>query len=212
VPAPILSAVSELSEPSRPDRLRASNDDRERVAAALHQAAAEGRLDLDELDERLSQAYAARTYADLEPLLRDLPAAGAVHVPASVPAHSPALPASRTGVAIMSGFKRAGRWTVPRKFECLAFWGSGVVDLRDAVFSEGTVTIRAVAIMGGVEVIVPEGANVSVTGLGIMGGFDHGASAVGAPGAPLIIVTGFAFWGGVAVKRRKSKRRKEIQD
>jgi Domain of unknown function (DUF1707) len=183
-----------------PDRiqrheLRAADADRERVAGVLRQAAAEGRLQLDELDERLSLVYAAKTYGELEVPLRDLPGTSSV----------PAPPVSRGGVAVMSEFKRQGRWSVSRFFTCFAFWGGGKIDLREAVFTDPQVKIRAVAIMGGIDVIVAEDANVHVTGLGIMGGFDHGASGTGAPGTPLIIVTGFAFWGGVTVKRKRRK-------
>lgn len=53
--------------------LRASDDDREQVAERLRKAAVEGRLDTDELEERLELALAARTYGQLEPLLHDLP-------------------------------------------------------------------------------------------------------------------------------------------
>jgi len=53
--------------------LRASDQDRETVAEVLRQAHAEGRLDYGELDERLTQAYAARTQGDLERLIFDLP-------------------------------------------------------------------------------------------------------------------------------------------
>jgi DUF1707 SHOCT-like domain len=54
--------------------LRASDADREHVAERLRKAAVEGRLDTDELEERLETALSARTYGQLEPLLRDLPA------------------------------------------------------------------------------------------------------------------------------------------
>jgi hypothetical protein len=57
---------------SGPPALRASDADRERVAAVLRDAGGDGRLDLEELDERLQAAYAARTHADLEPLTADL--------------------------------------------------------------------------------------------------------------------------------------------
>jgi hypothetical protein len=56
------------------DGMRAADDDRQRVADALRTALNEGRLDLHEYDERLQQAYAAKTYGDLDPLLADLPA------------------------------------------------------------------------------------------------------------------------------------------
>lgn len=54
---------------------RASDSDREEATNRLRTAAEEGRLDVDELDERVAAALAARTHADLERLTADLPAA-----------------------------------------------------------------------------------------------------------------------------------------
>lgn len=56
------------------DEMRAADADRQVVADKLKVALDEGRLDLLEYDERLQQAYAAKTYGDLDDLLRDLPA------------------------------------------------------------------------------------------------------------------------------------------
>ena len=67
------------------DEMRAADADRQAVADKLKAALDEGRLDLAEYDERLQQAYAAKTYGDLEGLLTDLP------VPALT---SPAAPAT----------------------------------------------------------------------------------------------------------------------
>jgi hypothetical protein len=50
-----------------------SDADREQVAETLRHAAGEGRLTMDELDERLGAAYAAKTFSDLAPLTSDLP-------------------------------------------------------------------------------------------------------------------------------------------
>jgi hypothetical protein len=58
---------------SRRATLRASDADRERVAEQLRHATAEGRLDPDELEERLETAFAARTYGELDQLVVDLP-------------------------------------------------------------------------------------------------------------------------------------------
>jgi hypothetical protein len=55
------------------DRTRASDQEREAVVAQLRAAAAEGRLDVDELDERTAAAYTARTRGALEALTEDLP-------------------------------------------------------------------------------------------------------------------------------------------
>lgn len=54
--------------------LRASDADRELIAERLRQAATEGRLDADELDERLGAALSARTYGELDVVVADLPA------------------------------------------------------------------------------------------------------------------------------------------
>src|SRR3954464_8034718 len=61
-----------MAEDGNP-HLRASDADRERVAAALREHCAVGRLTMAELDERLGQAYAARTFGELAGVTRDLP-------------------------------------------------------------------------------------------------------------------------------------------
>jgi hypothetical protein len=68
----------------RPD-LRVSDRDRQAAAERLRLAMGEGRLDLVEYDDRLARAYAAVTYADLEPLFADLPPASAMVVPVPPP-------------------------------------------------------------------------------------------------------------------------------
>lgn len=188
--------------PDRPAarELRASDADRERVAGILRDAAAEGRLHLDELDERLAQVYAARTYAELEPVTADLP----TH-PAAVPAQDRVGGTSTdtVAIAVMGGFERKGRWTVPADFRCLAFWGGGELDLREARFAQREVVIHAYACMGGISIVVPEDVEVVVAGIGIMGGFDHRAAGPGAySGGPRVTIKGLAFWGGVSVTRR----------
>jgi hypothetical protein len=77
--------------------IRASDAERERVATELREHAAEGRLDVDELDERLEQAYAARTRGDLERLTADLPAAPPPKAP------SPTVPERGWGLAERAG-------------------------------------------------------------------------------------------------------------
>jgi hypothetical protein len=191
-----------------PQKLRASDADRERVAEVLREAAGDGRLTMDELDERLDAVYAAKTYAELEPITHDLPDAGTAAAPAVRPASTadPARfggePTSNMAIAILGGFSRKGDWVVPREFTAVCFMGGGEIDLRDARFSEREVTIHVVAIMGGCEVIVPEDATVRVTGVGIMGAFDHSHAGSGSGDGPVITVNGVAIMGGVDVSRK----------
>ena len=191
-----------------PRNLRASDADRERVANVLREAAGDGRLTMDELDERLDAVFAAKTYAELEPITHDLPDAGAPHTPAPSPAapRNPARfggePTSSGAVAILGGFSRKGDWVVPKEFTAFMFMGGGEIDLRDARFAERAVSIHIVAIMGGCEVIVPEDATVYVTGIGVLGAFEHSDAGGGSPDGPVITINGVAFMGGVDVKRR----------
>jgi hypothetical protein len=187
--------------------MRASDADRERVANVLREAAGDGRLTMDELDERLDAVYAAKTYAELEPITHDLPGAR-TSVPATAPS-APADPARFDGtpssggaVAILGGFSRKGEWVVPKNFTAFLFMGGGEIDLREARFEDREVHINIVAIMGGCEITVPEDANVRVTGVGIMGAFEHSEPAAGTPDGPVITISGVAFMSGVDVKRK----------
>lgn len=66
--------------PDQPDiphsRLRCSDAEREQTAAHVHEAVGEGRLTVDEAEERLGQVYRARYTDELAALTADLPAAG----------------------------------------------------------------------------------------------------------------------------------------
>lgn len=63
--------------------LRASDADREEVVSRLHTAATEGRIGADELEQRVTDALRARTYADLDATVADLPAPRADRRPAT---------------------------------------------------------------------------------------------------------------------------------
>ncbi|WP_230993302.1 DUF1707 SHOCT-like domain-containing protein [Streptomyces endocoffeicus] len=205
---------SQGASPDLPDPagMRASDAERERIAEVLREAVAEGRLDMEEFDERLGAAYAARTHGELEPLVRDLPVPGGAAPAPPSPADPTGwaeriggTPTSKWAVAIMGGFQRKGTWTVPRAFTALTVMGGGEIDLREARFEDRDVVIRCFALMGGVEIIVPPDLETHVSGIGLMGGFDHTGSADGDPTGPRVTVTGLAIFGGVSVERKLRK-------
>lgn len=66
-------------------RMRACDADRERTADLLRSAFVEGRLDQEELDQRLGHVYTARTYADLAVQTSDLPVRRPVPLPPARP-------------------------------------------------------------------------------------------------------------------------------
>src|SRR4051794_22309733 len=63
------------------DMVRASDAEREALVDRLRHAAAEGRLDADELERRVSGAYGATSRAELDALVADLPAPPAPPAP-----------------------------------------------------------------------------------------------------------------------------------
>lgn len=206
-----------MEQPQDPaSRMRVSDADREQVAERLRTAAGEGRIDADELDERLGAAYTAKTFADLAPLVEDLP--GTPYAP-PLPAPSAPTPQpahrmnavdprggtqSETGVAIMSGYERRGDWLVPQHLTVTAVMGGAHLDTRRARFSAPEVTITVNAVMGGAEIVVAPSTRVVMEGIGIMGDFSgpKDDSEV-RPDAPTLRVRGVAFWGGVTVSRKE---------
>ena len=190
-----------------PERLRVSDRERHEVAEVLREAAGEGRITLEELDERLEATYAARTYADLVPLTADLPGAAGVRLPVHRPAASvPATrgPAYQTSWAVMAETKRAGLWEVGPSHTAFAFMGSVVLDLRQAHFAAREVEITANTVMGSVEVFVDAHVQVVVEGTPVMGEFgeSRGIAYEPHPQAPTVRVTGVALMGSVTVKRK----------
>ncbi len=73
--------------------LRAADSDRAAVAAALGEHMSAGRLTVAEYEERLAQAYAAKTYGELDALTGDLPPLR--HAPTSPPRATPSVPAEQ---------------------------------------------------------------------------------------------------------------------
>lgn len=77
--------------------MRASDADRDRVAGELREHCAQGRLTIDELNERLEATYAARTLGDLELVTRDLPEEDLRHRPIASYHRARSVPAGRGG-------------------------------------------------------------------------------------------------------------------
>jgi hypothetical protein len=189
--------MSKSNLPARDSSAQASDDDRIQVAQLLSEAASNGRLSLDEYETRLTRAYSAATYDQLERLTYDLPEALEYRRRKSRPAPSTML------LAILSGFERRGRWNIPGRMTTFTLFGGGVVDLRYADFTSPDVEIHAYSILGGQTIVLPPEVNVDVRGHGVMGGFDQKVEGAGTPGAPKVTIKGFSLWGGVGIKRRK---------
>jgi len=201
--------------------LRASDADRERAVLTLGRAAGDGRLDVDELEERLQGAYAARTHAELDRLLADV---GGMIAPGSVPPAPVPAPAPRARVvrsaergtswivSIMGGNERTGRWRVAERCTVVNFMGGAELDLYDAELSDEAIEINVYTLMGGFEIRVPDGVDVQVSKFAFMGGHEV---ALGRepppPGAPVIRIRLISVMGGGQVRRGRKRRGRELE-
>jgi hypothetical protein len=185
-------------------RLRASDADRDRAASVLNEAMAQGRLTAEEHSDRLDAVYAAKTHADLVPVLDDLPGMSAAVAPA--PGAGVVAPAAtgRRLVAVFGGICRKGRWHPEPLTRILAVFGGAELDLREAALPGREITIDAVAVFGGVSITVPPQMRVIDTGSAIMGGRDISGETTesGGPDVPVLRLTGTCVFGGIEVKRK----------
>jgi hypothetical protein len=181
--------------------LRASDDEREAAVDDLRRHAGDGRLTLEELSTRIEAAYRATIRADLAELTRDLPAIRAESAP------QPQRRGRRWVVSVMGGSTRRGRWRVAPHVNAIAVMGGCHLDLRAAEIEAPEIVIDAIAVMGGIDVIVPEGIDLEVRGFAFMGGKDYrGPAGPPPPGAPRVEVRAFAVMGGVNVRTRPRAR------
>ncbi|MEU6410932.1 DUF1707 domain-containing protein [Microbispora sp. NPDC046933] len=196
--------------------LRASDSNRDQVAALLGEALSTGQLSHEEYSERLDSLYQAKTVGELEVLTQDLqverhrPAASpASYTPAASPvSYAPSASTEPDNIiAVFGGTDRRGRWRVRRQTKALAVFGGVRFDLTEAEFEAKEVEITVNAIFGGAEIILPEGVGVRCQGVGVFGGFDVHNSPDVDPSAPVIVIKGLALFGGVSgrVRRRRDR-------
>jgi hypothetical protein len=187
-------------------RLRASDADRDRAASVLNEAMAEGRLTAEEHAERLDSIYAAKTHADLVPLLEDLPAGAESRSPAAATSGEVATREGRI-VAIFGGATRKGVWRVPAVSKVVTVFGGADIDLRDAILPGREITIQATAVFGGMSITVPPEMRVIDSGVAIFGGRDVSGDSPESerPDSPVLRLEGACVFGGIDVKRKKRK-------
>jgi DUF1707 SHOCT-like domain len=182
---------------------RASDRERDAVVQRVQDAFAEGRLDDAEFDQRTRAALIARTHADLDALLADLPAETA---PGAVPAVAGPAP-GRFAVALKGSVRRAGRWRVPERYTTVVYKGGGWLDLRAAELSGPVTTFVTVAYKSRVTILVPPNVRVEMTGFGVTQGQDDEDPGYRLPpDAPVIHVRGIAYKGAVEIATRPPER------
>jgi hypothetical protein len=149
--------------------LRASHADRDQVVELLREAAGDGRLSADELDERLERALTARTYAELASLTTDLPILpGAVVVPGG---SASVAPKEMVRIHVHgSAAQRNGGWVVPKEMDVKAVGGGVELDFTEAVITQPLLRITAEVRGGGLTLVTRPGVVVDADDIVVRGG------------------------------------------
>ncbi|MGI5326312.1 DUF1707 SHOCT-like domain-containing protein [Actinomadura nitritigenes] len=184
---------------TRVSDLRASDADRERVAAVLGEALADGRITMDEHADRTARVYAARTLGELTGLTLDL----------SPEEAQPILVDDRPVTVFFGRVRRDGRWVVPVKLPVLALFGTVELDLREAVLQRRHIVLDSMVLAGRVRLLVPEGVRVDVTGRTVLS--TREVRTRPAAEGPTIEVAGTLVFGSVKARAPKRTLRQRVR-
>ncbi len=178
--------------------VRASDAERDATVERLSQATGEGRLTLDEFTQRMEQASTARTRAELDRLVTDLPAsAEPTSAAVSVGTHS----GPSWHVTPVGGLNVFGPWRMGRHVIVLSLVGGARLDLSQAELAAPDVTLTKVSLVGGVRARIPRGIRVDASGLSLIGGTQVEGAPDPGPGAPTIHIRAFSVVGGIRIRR-----------
>ncbi|HVS85804.1 MAG TPA: DUF1707 domain-containing protein [Gaiellaceae bacterium] len=174
---------------------RASDTDREHAVAALREHVLAGRLTLEEFSERARAAYLVREQDDLAALAGPLPALPTRRRP------------SRLTPALLAHVVRRGRLRLARRAIVVAAFSDVDFDLREAEIAHAETDVHLLVAFGNVDVYVPEGIAVDVTGLTVGGHRREWGRDAAQPSAPVLGVRVLALFGTVDVWRVPSDLR-----
>lgn len=191
--------MGETSGGGEPDAgVRASDAERDATIERLSSATGDGRLTLEEFSQRMEQASSARTRAELDRLVADLPA-DAGGTPSAVAAQGPG--PAKWHVSPIGGLTVRGPWRMDRHVVVASIIGGADLDLSQAELAAPEVTLTQVSILGGVRITVPPGVRVDRSGFNLIGGTRIGGGPQPGPGAPTIHIRAFSLLGGVEIDR-----------
>lgn len=198
-------------EPLARAEMRASHEDRDIIVDQLRVAAGDGRIDAEELDQRIEAALTARTYGELDRLIKDLPSA----TRAAGVARRSEVEASQSITISHGNTHKRGAWLVPRQLVITVRHGSVDLDFTEAVF-HGAREVEVVLDTrhSNVRMLVPDGTTVDTSGLAVRhANIKEQSLGPGSRDAIRIVISGTAQHSNVRVRklsgwarRRRAKR------
>ena len=184
--------------------------ERNNVIERLEHSFAQNLLDIDIYEKRMEIAVNTASKRELLSLIEDLPAPTETNKQSSsfdmILLNLGEIKDYDVTLALLSGATRKGLWYPPKRMKVVAIMGGVDLDYSQAQIPPGVSNIDIFALMGGVNIFVPEGVNVEVTGIPIMGGIDNRAASSGKLGAPTIKVNAITLMGGLDIKVKRPKK------
>ncbi|YCK37137.1 DUF1707 SHOCT-like domain-containing protein [Actinomadura sp. ATCC 39365] len=160
-----------------------SGADRERAVELVQQAYADGRLDPDELEQRLELALTATSARELEPIVADLP--------------DEVVRLTSTGGAVT----RTGDWAVPRRLCVDSRYGQVRLDLSRAHVPYARIDIELLLAYGSATIVLPAGATANADGVrSEWGRVSCKVPGRPRPGQPHVQVTGDLPYGRLVIR------------
>lgn len=182
---------------------------REEAIKKLELNFAHGNLEVEEFETRLDLALNTSLPQDLVRITSDLSMIPAVSEDSTdINLNRGKVRSEEMFLGILSGASRSGIWKPARKNRVFALMGGIDLDFSEAVLPPGVTDVEFLCLMGGLDIIVPEGINVEVKGLPIMGGIDKKVSDEHYPARPTLRIHGIAVMAGVDIKYPKRKKRR----
>jgi hypothetical protein len=181
-------------QPERP-ALRATDQDRDTAAGLIQDAHGDGRLDVTELDERLTRVYASKTKQELEAITSDL-------VPAGHGSAADQLVLRTKG----SSVKRDGQWQVPQHIVAESQHASIRLDFTRALVRHREILVEVSSKHASIQMIVPRGWSVDLDGVYSEWGSVQNKAVAPLAGMPRLRVTGQTKHGTVTVRHPRRRR------
>jgi Domain of unknown function (DUF1707) len=178
--------------------IRASDAERDATLERLSAAAGDGRLTLEEFSQRMDRAATARTRAELDRLVADLPT-GAGAASSAVAERGSGRPSWH--ISPIGGLSVSGPWRMERSVVVVSLIGGADLDLSHAQLAAPEVTLTKVSLVGGVSIGVPPGIRVEASGFSLIGGTSVDAGPEPGPGAPTVHIRAFSLLGGTRIYR-----------
>ncbi len=186
--------------------IRASDAERDATLQQLSAATGDGRLTLEEFSQRMDRATTAKTRAELDRLVADLPTDVAA-ASSAVAERGPGRPSWH--VSPIGGLSVSGPWRMERNVVVVSLIGGADLDLRQAQLAAPEVTLTKVSLLGGVSIGIPPGIRVDASGFSLIGGTSVDAGPTPGPGAPTVRVRAFSLLGGTRIYRGEPASQRE---